>query len=368
MNLNESIDFDVRRFFLWWGKELSFWIPEKLKKFLSDKTGYVVMVVREETIKIIQLNGDHKKTLVELPFNTQGLTQCHKLLEDNIELSKAHLLLRLNSQQAIKKTIYLPTAAAKENIQQVIAFEMNKYTPFDSEQVYFAVRSLEKEGNGQIKVEIVLTPKETLDAIYLQLNGAEIYPDIVDYDELANDFEADLTTYNLLPEWERPVKNKIVQTITWLLGFTLIALIVAVLVFPVWHEAQMVDVLKQEIRILEKDTRFVRGQQLEIDRVFDETEQLINVKAGSPVMIELLNELSQLIGNDTWLKHLKLKDGRLQIQGQSSTAEVLIGILEKSPFFSNVRFVSPLTQDKRTGLERFQISMETKVNGEADEK
>jgi general secretion pathway protein L len=368
MNLNESIDFDIKRFFLWWGKELAFWIPEKLRQFLSDKSGYVFMLVTAETIKIVQSNEEHKKTLVELPFNEQGLTQCHKLLEDNTELNKAHLILRLSSEQAIKKTIYLPAAVAKENIKQVVAFEMNKYTPFSSEQVYFALRSQGKEENGQIKVLIVLTPKEILDAIYLQLNGAEIYPDVVDYEDVPNNFDQDLETYNLLPEWERPVKNKIVQTVSWLLSAVLLILVIAVLVFPVWHESQTVDSLKQQIKALEKDTQFIQAQQLEIDEIIDETEQLNKVKTSSPAIIELINALSHLIGSDTWLTQLKLKDGRMQIQGQSPTAEVLIGVLEKSPLFSHVRFVSPLTQDKRTGLERFQISMDAGVKGETGEQ
>lgn len=368
MNLNESIDFDIKRFFLWWGKELAFWIPEKLKQFLSDRSGYILMLVTEETIKIIQLNEGNKKTLVELPFNEQGLTQFHKLLEDNEELSKAHLILRLSSDQAIQKTIYFPAAVAKENLERIVAFEINKYTPFSSEQVYFSIRSHEKEENGQIKVLIVLTPKETLDAIYLKLTGAEIYPDVVDYHEVANNFDEDLEIYNLLPEWERPVKNKIVQTISWLLSALLAILVVAVLVFPVWYEGQKVDELKQQIKALSEDAQFVQEQQLEIDQIIDETEQLNKVKTESPATLELINSLSQLISNDTWLTQFQFKDGRIQIQGQSPTAELLIGVLEKSPLFSNVRFVSPLTQDKRTGLERFQISMEASKKGEADEE
>ena len=224
-----------------------------------------------------------------------------------------------------------------------------------------------KEENGQIKVLLVLTPRDILDAIYLKLNSAEIYPDIVDYVEEANDFTKDLEIYNLLPEWERPVKNRIVQTLTWLFGFIVLALVVAVLVFPVWHEAQNVDSLRQQIKQLKKDTEFVQSRQLEIDQSVDETEQLNQVKKNTPALLEIINTLSHLIKNDTWMTHLQFRQGRLQIQGQSPTAEALIGVLEASPLFSNVRFVSPLTKDKRTGFERFQISINVNTKGDADE-
>ena len=74
--------------------------------------------------------------------------------------------------------------------------------------------------------------------------------------------------------------------------------------------------------------------------------------------------LSKLIKQDTWLTYLQLTDGRLQFQGQSPTASALIAVLEESPFFTNARFVSPVTQDVRSGLERFQITVDVISGGQ----
>jgi general secretion pathway protein L len=81
-----------------------------------------------------------------------------------------------------------------------------------------------------------------------------------------------------------------------------------------------------------------------------------------------MNILSQLLPNDTWLTHLKYINNKLNIQGQSPSASALIGVMEASSLFSNARFVSPLTQDKKTGFERFQISVEVKALGVVDVK
>lgn len=369
MNLNSSIDFDfeLKRFFRWWGRELVFFVPEKLRLALGKEKGYVYLQVSGETFRFSREVDGHKKIIAELAFNDQGLEQFHKLLDRNAELKNARLILRLNSEQALKKLLYLPVAV-KENLQQVIEFEMDKNTPFKSEQVYFAIKPLGKEENEQIKVLLVVTPREVLDAINLQLNSAEIYPDIIDYEGAINNFSEDFQIYNLLPEWERPVKNRIEQTVTWLLSIVLFLLIISVLVFPAWNEGQIVDSLKGQIKQLEKETRFVQSQQLEIDQIFDETEQINKFKKSRPALLELIDTLSALIKEDTWLTHFKLKKGRLQLQGQSPTAEVLIGVLEASPLFNNARFVSPLTQDKKTGLERFQISVDVNSWGKADGK
>ncbi len=367
MNLNADVDFDLKRFFRWWGKELAFFVPEKLRRALSNETGYVYIQVLEDTFRFSREMDGQKKTIAELDFNDQGLEQFQLLLERNAELKNARLILRLNSEQAIKKILYLPSAV-KENLHQVVEYEMDKYTPFNSSQVYFALKPQGKEENEHIKVLLVLTPRETLDAINLQLNAAGIYPDVIDYEDAANNFAEDFQIYNLLPEWERPVKNRMEQTITWFLSIVLLMLMVGVLVFPVWSEGQIVDSLKQQIKQLEQETRFVQSQQLEIDKIIDETEQLNQFKKNSPALLEMVDSLSDLINENTWLTHFKYKQGSLQIQGQSPTAEVLIGILEASPLFSNVRFVSPLTQDKRTGLERFQISLDVRTEGGLDGK
>jgi general secretion pathway protein L len=130
------------------------------------------------------------------------------------------------------------------------------------------------------------------------------------------------------------------------------------MIWPVWLEGQAVDTLKARIQQLEKQTRVVDNQQGEIDALRAETQKLIDNKAQAPSILAALNELSLVLKEDTWLTHLQFNDKRMQIQGQSPAASALIGLLESSEYFSNVSFVSPLTQDKTTGRERFQISMD----------
>ncbi len=44
------------------------------------------------------------------------------------------------------------------------------------------------------------------------------------------------------------------------------------------------------------------------------------------------------------------------MQGESSTSSAVIGLIEDSPLFRNVRFRSPLTQNRTTGSDRFNLS------------
>jgi len=85
---------------------------------------------------------------------------------------------------------------------------------------------------------------------------------------------------------------------------------------------------------------------------------LIAEKNAAPPVIEMLNTLSALIKDNTWLSYAQYSDGHLQIQGESPAASALIGVLEDSELFADARFVSPVTQDKASGQERFQITVD----------
>lgn len=356
MNLKTDIDFDLKRFFQWWGRELSYCLPEKVRQKLSDKSGYVFISVTGDTVEFEQLiEGETTKTTLNLNESTADKYQ--QLIAEQDALENAEHILRLTAEQGLKTILYLPVAA-KENLQQVVGFEMDRVTPFSIDHVYYAVKIVGKEEQGKIKVLLVLTPKDILDRLYHQLKQANILASVVDYSGAANDFEQDLNPYNLLPEKDRPVKSKATQISIWSLSLLAVLLMSAVLIFPVWQQGQHVERLRAQLKSLKKDTHLVQSYQLEIDQIVDETERLIGIKNNAASLTETINLLSQLLPNETWLTHFKYNNKKIQIQGQSPTASALISVVEASPLFSNARFVSPLTQDKKTGMERFQISMD----------
>jgi general secretion pathway protein L len=141
----------------------------------------------------------------------------------------------------------------------------------------------------------------------------------------------------------------------------------AVIALPVWFEYQAVNLLRERTGEIEKEAKNIKQLQAEIDQVIGETSALIEMKNSAPPMLEMLNSLSALINNDTWLSYAHYSDGHLQIQGESPAASGLIAVLEDSALFSNAKFVSPVTQDTTTGLERFQITVDVvKAGGTGD--
>ncbi|MDD5462794.1 MAG: PilN domain-containing protein [Methylococcales bacterium] len=368
LNLNSTIDLDLKRFFRWWKRELDFLVPEKLKQLVNDRQGYIIISPEGNQLALSYTDDEQFEFLAKLDRSEAGVAGYKALLATDERLAKANVILRLRGQDAVQKELGLP-AAAKENLQQVVAYELDRYTPFKAEQVYFAVKPLAGMSEpGQIRVMLILTTREILDGLYEDVKAMGLSPLLADYDESANDLNQRDDMYNLLPEGLRQKTAKAPRLIYTTLVTMACILLAAVIALPVLFEYQSVKTLQRKTLALEKDAKKVRELQANLDSVIDETRQLISEKKAKPPVIEILNVLSTLIKNDTWLSYLQYSDGHLQIQGESPAASTLIAVLEASEPFANARFVSPVTQDSLTKLERFQITVDVTNTGGIDGK
>lgn len=357
-NLNSTIDLDLKKFWRWWRRELGLWVPEKLKQLISDQQGFIIVRPEDGQLSLSYWYRGQSEPLVILDRNEGGITQYQTLLAEDERLSKANVIVRLTDREVISKELILP-ALAKENLQQVVAYELDRYTPFKPEQIYFAAKALDEDSEpGQIRVMLILTTREKLDALYADINAIGLVPVLIDYEGAANDLEHGEDAYNLLPEWLRQKTAKLPQLIIAGLFATLCLLLGTAMALPVWLESQAVDVLQEKIDVVEPQAKKVKAMQMEIDELTEQTKLLITEKTARPPVVDMLNTLSKLIKDDTSLTYAQYSEGHLQMQGESPAASGLIGVLEASDVFANARFVSPVTQDKVTGLERFQITVD----------
>jgi general secretion pathway protein L len=367
LNLNSTIDLNFKQFFRWWKKELSFLLPEKIKQLLNKKQGVIVVSPKGNQLILTYHYNELIEDLVTVDREARTFT-IQSLYDKDERLVKAPVILRLSGQDAIQKVLSLPIAA-KENLNQVVTYELDRYTPFKAEQIYFAIMPLPGINEpGQLSVMIVLTTKELLDELYEDVNAMGISPLFVDYEGLPNKLEYTDYNYNLFPEKLRQKTAKLPQLIHYglvsLSGF----LLLSVIAMPVWFEYQTVERFRLKAASLEKEAKKVKAMQSSIDAVIDETNQLIKEKTATPSVLLILNTLSALIKDDTWLNYAQYSDGHLQIQGESTTASTLIALLEESGLFVNARFASPVTQDSISKLERFQITVDVaKVKGSTND-
>ncbi len=364
LNLNSTIELDFKKFWRWWSSELSFLVPEKVKQLVNDKRGTVVVRPDGNQFALTFADDQHIEQLARVDRNETGMAQYKELLATDERLAKAQLIVRLSGRDAIQKELSLP-AAAKENLQQVVAYELDRYTPFKTEQIYFAAQPLEVENEpGQLRVMLIIALKETMDAIYEDTKNMGMSPLFIDSEGAPNDLGLSHGYYNLLPERLRPKAANLPRLVHGSLIGLFLVLMTMAMVMPVWFEYREVKALQARVDSIEKEAKKVNVLQANMDAMMDETRQLLAEKSATPAIVVILDTLSALIKDNTWLAYAQYSEKQLQIQGESPNASTLISILEDSDIFANARFVSPVTQDTVTKLERFQITVDaTKAGG-----
>lgn len=361
LKLDTRINLDIARFLSWWGGELAFLVPERLRQLLGSKRARLILSKADEGLEVVYVDAEGERDLGRFTLDEAGSGQRERLFAETPTLSDAALLLRLLPEQSLQKIVKLP-AAAEENLTQVMAFEMDRLTPFKADQVYFGVRVLEKlPETRQIKVELALTPRQKLDPVLDELVTCGWRPERVIVGP-----EAAGGGQDLLPEKFRVRKSKLPQILNAVSAATFVLLVLALLLLPVLMNRALMLELQQDVKTAGNIAKKVESLREDVQKQESETGFLAAKKRTEPVMVDMLNELTRVIPDQTSLYGLQYRDRKLVIQGRSPAASSLIELIEASPYFKNTSFVSPVIKDIASGQERFQIASEA-VNGRSSE-
>ena len=357
MNLNKNVNIQIKPFLRWWGRELTFLVPFKIRQFFHTPCRAIIILPTNDSLTLCY-EVDGKQEILTTIAREDVTTQNIATLLDEARFKNAIFILRLSSQDALCKSLTLPFAA-QSNIHQVVSYELDRYTPFNVNQVYFATHIAQIDMDADLlEVQLLLTPKKTLETLYKQCKELGILVQYVDVENYPNDLDDIYQAYNLLPPHLQTKRTNTPRRIMLGLMILLGVLSFTSLILPVWLEYQAVNALQMKIAKIEKEAKAVKTLQADIETLNEENQSLIALKTAMPTVVSVLNELSTLMHDDSWLAYLQYGDGQLQLQGESPAASNLLADLEASDYFAKVNFASPVTQDKASGVERFQISAE----------
>lgn len=360
LKLDTTIELDFTRFLRWWGNELSFLIPTSLRRLLGAANDYLLISHKEEGIAIEYLSGEHCHYIGSFTLDKSGYQAQVALFSEKPALSEATVLLRLTDRHSLKKTVKLPIVA-EENLLQVIAFEMDRLTPFKSDQVYYsACVTARSPSTRQITVDLIVTPKAKLESILDELAGVGWHPDRVDR------VGEKPGVHDMLPAHYRPIKSRLPRIANILFGLCNIILFFTLISMPIVVAHFEAEGLEEQVYKTTKIAKEVESLREEVDALLHQSRFLREKKQTEPILVDVFEELSRVIPDNTWLNGLQYKDRHFVIQGQSPSASKLIEWIEASPYFKNTSFVSPVTKDTSSGLERFQIASDA-VNGRFSE-
>lgn len=132
-------------------------------------------------------------------------------------------------------------------------------------------------------------------------------------------------------------------------------LLAAVLLHPLWQKREVAIALAAPLAHAQQRAHVVEGLKQEQARVLDEYNHPGEAKLARPPVVAMLEEISRLLPDNTWLQQLDIKAQEISLQGNTTGSSRLINLFEKSRLFADAQFNSPLVKAPG-GEERFQLA------------
>jgi general secretion pathway protein L len=332
-----------------WRNVLLHCLPGRLRRWLAARYPRLVVQPSGDDALLLQQIGDERESIGGLDLRTGG--SLASALSRPPRFPWRETWLELPAEQVLLRRTTLPVQV-KDNLLQVLGYEIDRLTPFTPAEVYYDARVVGTLARGsKLDVELAACRRNAV-ADWLERLREGRTP----ISRLT--WEGAWPAANLLPREQRARPGRFGSLLTRLLAGLVLLLLAAALISPLWQAQQANAALETELRSM-------RAAALEVEEVREALErarlgsvEVLNRKREQPRMTDLLRELTDLLPDGTWVQTLNVRDGEVDIRGESNQATALIGMLERGPGIDAVRFRSPVMQVASTGQERFHISFD----------
>ena len=363
-------DSSIGQFVSWWTTQLKSFVPEKYqsKWFPEPVKIYLIQDDKEMQVWCSKQAGDVQLYTGALDEDGKQVEWWHQVQHviNQADGQKVEVKYLINNDKALIKKIALP-GAAKDNLDEVIGFELDKYVPFNAEQVQLSYK-IDKENSTEEKIlmDLVVMPKEAISSLVNLFDEKSISLDAIDVNLANLDAQPCDLGINLLPIEKRKAVNFYNIKLNLGLLLLLMGLIYFVMHTSLTSKRNKIEKLTQINSQLQKQARKSKLLKKELKAVIISSKFLQNKKASHPALVEVLSEVTSILPNSTYVTRLKVSQDTLEITGQSDNANSLIPKLNQSNQW-HVPQIGSVTSDPRTKKEKFTIKAEFKEPQEEGE-
>ena len=347
-------------FWSWWTTELGGMLPRGLRNTLLPAVEQLMLQLHDNELIASQGAREHHHEVARLPIANWKPQSRQARAFAELAGRTREVVLCLPAEKTLVKTLTLPLAT-KENLREVLGFEIDRQTPFTTEQVYYDhALHADQATSDRITLDLLVTPRPYLDEQLRQLGDMGLQVDQVTRcsDETGQPLPA-----NLLPAEHRPRRTDATRYLNLALAVVAVVLLLGTVALPLVNKLQVIRALEARVELANGKAEVTRRLREEVERLETVTRFLVEKKRTSPLVLGVINELTEILPDDTWLRRLDIKAQEVNIQGESRAAATLIPIIEASGNLHNPRFRSPVTKAGKTNIERFHLSAE--LSGES---
>jgi general secretion pathway protein L len=348
----------IGQFMRWWKSELKLFVPKKYQDVLFPQPIKIYLFQNESNEMLVW----YKKDQQCLPYSDSETDEGEQVqwwhnvqhLINEAEGKKVSVEYLVSDNKALVRKIALPEAA-KENLDEVIKFELDKYVPFKADQVQIGYKIDKSNSNkDKILLDMAVIPKQLVTEILTLNDEKSVSLDGIDVN-LATAGEPQLLGVNLLPNDKRKPRNYFNFKLNAVLGILLIALVYFVMYTSINNKQNKIERLSAINAELQKQAKRSKLLRKELKEVIVSSKFLQNKKKSHPAIVRIISEVTSILPDHTHITRFKVSQESFEITGLSENANVLVPKLNESKSWFTPNTIGGIRPAANSNKEKFTI-------------
>ncbi len=292
---------------------------------------------------------EQPQTLALNDFNPARFASVAKQVLGGRVAERVRSELVIDPALALTCNLQIPHAAEHE-LAGALSFEVERHTPYRADEVLFAW-NIDRRASSEemLAVNLTVVPRNVVLPIVEAMRKTGIAANKIRIASTDRN-GADLTAaagITALPA--KPLLRTLM--------LTAFLLIIAATAIPYLRQSLTISDLKDRIGVARGRVAALAAVGDNAARIQDAARIVVDAKLSKPSVARILETLSTILPDGTWLSHVGIVDGEVLIEGMTDRSARLVDLLEASPLFASVRYAAPVTRERGGQVERFSFAL-----------
>jgi general secretion pathway protein L len=256
--------------------------------------------------------------------------------------------LRVPAGVLLERLVVLPLAA-EQDVANVLRYQIDLVTPFTSEELFWTWRIVRRDvERSRLHARLIFVPRAALSHLSAAAIRLGLAATVIEAPTAAG-------TPLAIPVEHRMTASERRQQRALRIGFGLTgALAAVVIILPFVLQSMAEARIDSQLEVLQPRLHLAEQLRARITSASAGAGLITAEQARVGDALAVLASVTAALPDDTSLTDLTLRQGKLELSGQSTAAAKLIAALSADPTIKNAAFVAPVTRADN-GTDVFSI-------------
>lgn len=340
----------LNEFVAWWLRQMLGLVPERWRQREAGPANALVLAWNEAggSAELFTRREHKEASLGRFTLDEAGLRVGRAMLANR---RAPAVVLRLPPGLLLERQVTLPLAA-EQGLDRVVRYEMDRFTPFTAEEVFFAATVLRRDrAQGRLTLGIALVPRARVAEVLAGMATLGLGPTLLEASAFGGPLRRIPLAGNDLRR-ERWQRRGLVAA-----GAACAALACAAVALPFWLQASASEAVEARIAGLKPRVAQAEALRRQMAASAAGNDAIGSERARVGDALHAIATLTDILANDTHLTGLTMQKRQVTLEGEAAAAAKLLTTLSADPTVRNAAFAAPVTRAE-TGADLFSIKAE----------